>query len=198
MSSISTVSRSIPPCLLRAWQQHEPELRGWFSYRLRDKERVADALQELFLKAMTQGSRFCTIADPRAWLFEVARHHLVDLQRKHKEWLPLPDDLHHEEPALAVVDELTGCLPRVLSELSEADRRILSCCDIEGMTQQAFATAQGITLAAAKSRLLRARIRLKEQLTHSCQVRLDAEGKVCCYTPRPALVPGEQDNLKQP
>ena len=123
---------------------------------------AADALQDLFLKAMGQGSRFCAIRDPRAWLFEVARHHLVDLQRKHREWVSLPDDLHHEAPTSAVVDDLTGCLPRVLSELDEADRLILSCCDINGMTQQAFATAQGLTLAAAKSRLQRARVRLKE------------------------------------
>ena len=167
--------------------------RSWFIYRLRDPALAADALQDLFLKAMGQGSRFCAIRDPRAWLFEVARHHLVDLQRKHREWVSLPDDLHHEAPTSAVVDDLTGCLPRVLSELDEADRLILSCCDINGMTQQAFATAQGISLAAAKSRLQRARVRLKEQLTRSCQVRLDAQGKVCCYTPRPALVPEEPE-----
>ena len=184
---------AVPPCLLRAWQLHEHELRGWFIYRLRDPALAADALQDLFLKAMGQGSRFCAIKDPRAWLFEVARHHLVDLQRKHREWVSLPDDLHHEAPTSAVVDDLTGCLPRVLSELDEADRLILNCCDINGMTQQAFATAQGISLAAAKSRLQRARVRLKEQLTRSCQVRLDAQGKVCCYTPRPALVPEEPE-----
>ena len=191
-------SGALPSCLLRAWQQHEHELRGWFIYRLRDPALAADALQDLFLKAMGQGSRFCAIRDPRAWLFEVARHHLVDLQRKHRQWVPLPDDLHHEALTSAVVDDLTGCLPRVLNELDGADRLILSCCDINGMTQQAFATAQGITLAAAKSRLQRARVRLKEQLTRSCQVWLDAQGKVCCYTPRPALVPEEPEVSADP
>ena len=70
--------------------------------------------------------------------------------------------------------------------------------DINGMAQQASATAQGLTLAAAKSRLQRARVRLKEQLTRSCQVWLDAQGKVCCYTPRPALVPEEPEVSADP
>ena len=36
---------------------------------------------------------------------------------------------------------------------------------------------------AAKSRLLRARDRLRQQLSLDCQVRLDSSGRVCCFTP---------------
>jgi RNA polymerase sigma-70 factor, ECF subfamily len=186
-----TTPAAIPACLLRAWQEHEGELRGWLIRQLRDTDRAQDALQEVFLKAMKQGSRFCAIAQPRAWLFEVARHHLIDVSRKHRDLLPLPDYLSQAEPELAVVDQLTNCLPRVLTELSAEDRLILTCCDIDGMSQHEFAHRQGLSLSAAKSRLQRARVRLKEQLTRSCAVKLDGQGKVCCYTPR--VPPAQQD-----
>jgi len=117
-------------------------------------------------------------------LFEVARHYLIDQFRKRREWVPLPEGLSQDEPELAVVDELTGCLPRVLAELSAADRQILMACDIHGLSQQLFATQHGLSLPATKSRLQRARVRLKAQLTRSCAVKLNEEGNVCCYTPR--------------
>ena len=103
------------------------------------------------------------------------------------ELLPLPDELPQDEPEQAVVDQLTACLPRVLTELDSADRDILTRCDIEGMTQQAYANQQGLSLPAVKSRLLRARTRLKNQLHTACAVRLDDQGLVCCYTPRAPL-----------
>jgi RNA polymerase sigma-70 factor (ECF subfamily) len=31
-------------------------------------------LQDLFIKALRQGERFCAIGNARAWLFEVARN----------------------------------------------------------------------------------------------------------------------------
>ena len=113
---------SIPACLLRAWRQHQGELRGWLNQQLRGPDRVDDAMQEIFIKAMKQEERFCAIAQPRAWLFEVARHHLIDEHRKRRELLPLPDELPQDEPEQAVVDQLTACLPRVLAELDSADR----------------------------------------------------------------------------
>ena len=177
----------IPACLLRAWQQHERELRSWLGQQLRGPDQVDDALQEIFIKAMKQGTHFCVIAQPRAWLFEVARHHLIDEHRKRREQLPLPDELPQDEPEQAVVDQLTACLPRVLTELEPAERDILTRCDIEGMTQQAYADQQGLSLSAVKSRLLRARARLKDQLQTACAVQLDDQEQVCCYTPRKPL-----------
>ncbi|PKO50167.1 MAG: RNA polymerase subunit sigma-70, partial [Betaproteobacteria bacterium HGW-Betaproteobacteria-21] len=63
----------------------------------------------------------------------------------------------------------------------------IELCDIEGLTQQAFANRMGLTLAAAKSRIQRARTRLRARMTEACKVRFDAAGKVCCYTARPPL-----------
>ena len=55
------------------------------------------------------------------------------------------------------VDLLSHCLPRVLSELSPEDREAIVFCDIQGVTQRAFAERLGLSLPAAKSRVQRAR-----------------------------------------
>jgi len=99
--------------------------------------------------------------------------------------VPLPEDLAAEpEAVLAPVDGLAQCLPRVLAELAPEDRDAINCCDIEGMSQKDYAARLGLTLPGAKSRVQRARARLKARLTEACQVIFDTDGGVCCFVPR--------------
>lgn len=175
-------------CHKKAWRQHKAEIRSFIAQRSVHAGEADDLLQEVFLKALQQGTQFCALENPRAWLFQVARNLLIDRLRLAKELVPLPDDLCAEStPELDTVDLLSHCLPRVLTELSAPDREAIMFCDVQGMTQQDFAARCGISLAAAKSRVQRARMRLRAQLAESCQVAFDAEGKVCCFVPRPLL-----------
>lgn len=144
-------------------------------------------LHDVFLKTVHQRERFCAVANPRAWLFEVARHAVVDHVRRTRKSEPVPEDLAAPEVEVAAVDLLSACLPRVLMELSEEDREAIELCDIHGMTQGRFAALKGLSLPGAKSRVQRARQRLREQLVRSCRVQVGEDGQVCCFVPRPPL-----------
>ena len=175
-------------CHNKAWRQHKAEIRSFLAHRTGSAAEADDLVQDVFLKALVQGQDFCRIDDPRAWLFHVARNLLVDRLRLTKEQVPLPDDLSVEaEQAFEAVDVLSHCLPRVLSELSPEDREAISLCDLQGLAQQVYAEKLGLSLAAAKSRVQRARLRLQAQLVNACQVKFDPAGKVCCFVPRPPL-----------
>ena len=175
-------------CVSAAWQAHEGELRGYLRRRLGDVDAADDVLQDVFVKAMRQGQHFCTLNNPRAWLFQVARNALVDRARLAHATDPLPEGpTELAAPAaepMAPVDALAGCMTRVLGELSPEDAAVLRACDLQGQTQRAFAAAQGLSLAAIKSRLLRARQRLRAQMTTACQVRFDGAGAVDGHVPR--------------
>lgn len=175
-------------CLQKAWMQNEPELRSWARHRLRDAADVDDLLQDLFLKALRQGERFCSVDNARAWLFEVARNTLADRLRVVRDTVELPDDLPSPEAELPdAVDGLSACLPRVLSEMTAEDREAITLCDLQGMPQADYAAAKGLTLSAAKSRIQRARLRMKRQMTAACNVKLDTVGHVQDFVPRPPL-----------
>jgi RNA polymerase sigma-70 factor (ECF subfamily) len=175
-------------CIDDAWSRHEAELRRFLRHRAGSDAEGDDLLQEVFLRALRQKNGLCGIDNPRAWLFHAARNLLIDRLRLSKAQVPLPDDLA-AEPADAppAVDGLAQCLPRVLSELSPQDREALTLCDIEGMTQQDFARRKGITLPAAKSRVQRARTRLKARMSEACRVSFEASGEVAGFVPRPPL-----------
>lgn len=156
-------------------------------HRLGEPQEVDDMMQELFLKAMGQGSRFCAVSNARAWLFEVARNALTDRLKTRRDLVELPDDLASEVVDPDTVDQLSACLPRVLSELNPADREAIALCDLEGMSQADYAAKSGLTLSAAKSRLQRARQKMRDRMTQACQVKLDDQGRVEDFVPRPPL-----------
>lgn len=181
------------PCLMSAWAACESELLRYLRRRVSHVDDAEELLQEIFIRALRQGKKFCAVVNPRAWLFQVARHALADRYRHYRETLPLEvefEELPQPEPEpLPVVDTLSQCLPRILAELSEEDRLAIVLCDIEGQTQQRLANRLGISLPGAKSRLQRARKRLRQHLETACKVRLDANGAVCCFTPRETIAP---------
>lgn len=155
-------------------------------HRCATTDDAEELLQEVFIRALRQGQRFCAVNQPRAWFFQVTRHALADHLRCAHPHQALPDDLVCEvADEMPVIDALTQCLPRVLTELSAADRQAIVFCDIEGRSQQALADCLGLSLPAAKSRVQRARQRLKRHLEKNCQVHFDKSGAVCCFTPRP-------------
>lgn len=180
-------------CVAAAWRAHEGELRRYLRHRLPEAATADDMLQDVFLKAMRQGQGFCTLDHPRAWLFQVARNALADRARARaaRPVEPLPEELDPAQLAApeaepAPIDALAECVTRVLGELAVEDASVLRACDLEGRTQRDFAEAQSLSLPAVKSRLLRARRRLRERLIRSCQVRFDVGGSVSGHVQRSA------------
>ncbi len=175
-------THSASGCLLDAWQVHEKNLLAFLLHRTGDPDAAEDLLQTVFLKALQQGRAFCVLNNPRAWLFQVARHAVIDWARLSKPAEALPD--HLAAPPVMErrpVDDLEACLSHNLLQLAAEDQHIIEACDLRGQTVRAYAEAHGLTLPAAKSRLLRARKRLRDRLVENCQVRFDETGRVCCH-----------------
>ena len=172
-------------CHDRAWQQHQREILGFLEHRTGSVAEADDLLQEVFVKVLLQGRAFCELDNPRAWLFRVARNLIIDRRRlsmTREPLLPLPDDFS-APPAADVepVDLLSHCLPSVLSRISAKDREAIVRCDLQGVTVSDYARQLGLSLPAAKSRLQRARLRLRSRLAKSCRVSYDGAGKLCCF-----------------
>lgn len=185
MSHVRAIDHPTDECVLRAWHAHEKELLAFLRHRTPESHAAEDLLQDVFLKSMRQGSGFCSLDNPRAWLFRVARNALIDASRLARPVAKLPGDVIDTSSSdeRAPVEELDACLVRNLMELDAVDRGIIQACDLDRMTVRAYAEVNELSLTAAKSRLLRARQRLRSSLVHNCQVRFDDTGKVCCHVP---------------
>jgi RNA polymerase sigma-70 factor (ECF subfamily) len=174
-------------CVVAAWGAHEAELRGFLTRQLGDPAVAEDLLQETFVRALAAGSKFCSLDNPRAWLYRVARSRMIDHTRQSRTRAPaaiLPEELPADVEEIPAVERLDVCLPRALAALPPADREAIERCDLAGLPQPQFAREQGLSIPGAKSRVQRARKRLKAELVRRCQVNLDESGHICCLMPR--------------
>jgi len=169
-------------CVHKAWNNHQHELRFFFRGQLGDAYWADDLLQDVFVKALANHKTFCRLKNTRAWLYQVAKNRLIDFQRSHKYYVEISDCYPVETVELSPLENLSKCLPSVLKNLSADDREIIEWCDLEGLHQAEYAHLKDLTLMAAKSRIQRARKRLKIRLQSCCQVVFDEQGTVCCFS----------------
>lgn len=166
-------------CLINAWAESESLLYHWLLKQTQDRHETEDIIQEVFLKAMRNSKRFCSLQDGQSWLFKMTKNQFIDHWRRK---VDTEDIGSLETPAdiPPVMEQLQICLPRVLPKLSNNERHIIEACDLNGMTQAKYADAYHLSLPATKTRLRRARLELKQKLITECQVSQNSSG-VCCF-----------------
>lgn len=170
-------------CITDAWDSHENELRNFLMKHVKDQHLADDLLQDVFVKALAKNDQFCRLNNTRAWLFRVTRNRLIDYFRTQKIYTDVPDDLPEDKHIVEPVVKLSQCLPTALKRLSDNDKEIIQLCDLDGMGQAEFARLKKLSTAGAKSRIQRARKRLKKELHSACAIVFDELGNVCCFDP---------------
>lgn len=175
-------------CLMNAWDENETLLKNWLIKQTGNYDQAQDLLQDVFIKAMKHKDVFCHIDNAKSWLFKVAKNSFIDSYRKSKgELLSIVDDIDNQDSDdnsdSSPISDLEQCLTRVILELEDDDKEIIELCDIQGMHQADYAQKKKLSITATKSRIQRARKKLRQQMIISCQVQFNQD-KVCCFTPR--------------
>lgn len=89
-----------------------------------------------------------------------------------------------EDISAGVKEALRGVLGELIGELSEQDQHALRTVDLNGTPQKDYAQELGINYATAKSRVQRARKRLRLALERCCKIELDRRGAPTACKPR--------------
>ena len=173
-------------CVETAWRDYRAELLRFLRHKLDEEGQAEDLLQDVFLRAVKNVDRFCSLEDRRAWLFQVARNAVIDLYRRHRPMEPLPEDFIAEAPDDDPLLPLCTCLVKQIEALPPADRQALELSELEGVPQKELARVQGLSLSGAKSRVQRARVKLRHLIVDACRVQFDEQGRVSDHAgPRP-------------
>src|SRR2546427_4921488 len=96
------------------------------------------------------------------------------------EVLNLPEELPDDD----VVSEQLPCIRAMVRNLPELDRQALVLTEYQGLTQKEMAERLGLSFSGAKSRVQRAREKLKQQLLECCHFELDRRGHIIDYQAR--------------
>ncbi len=169
------------------WKSFHGRLRDFIHRRIRNEHDADDILQDVFTKIHSGIDRLESPEKLEAWIFQVARRTIIDHYRKPgSKHRPLSDsDGGAGSVSVSTANaEIAACLPAMLESVSERDRDALRRTDLEGGTQEGLAKELGLSLTGVKSRVQRARKRLKEALLACCRIDLDRRGNVVDYVPR--------------
>lgn len=144
-------------------------------------EDAEDVLQDAFLKAYEHLDEFQGNSKFYTWVVRIAVNESLMKLRKRKSDKTVPLDEPVETGEETVVreiavwegnpedqysgEELRGILDSAVQSLKPVFRTVFILRDIEEMSTEEAAEALGISVPAVKSRLLRARLQLRERLT---------------------------------
>jgi RNA polymerase sigma-70 factor (ECF subfamily) len=142
-----------------------------YAFRLTGRRDVAeDVVQEVFVRVVRGLEKYRPAGRDVAWLFTIARRLLIDRQRSQQR---RPDEMADTASPEARSDpsqELAYALAQALADVPEADREAFLLREIGGLSYAEIAAACDSTIDGVRSRIYRARMRLRTALSTGIKV----------------------------
>jgi RNA polymerase sigma factor (sigma-70 family) len=153
----------------RLFADTERELLAYALRRVDRAEDAADVVAETFLVAWRRLDAMPGGDEARLWLYGVARRQLANLRRGQLRRTRLADRLRAELPGAVAAsaetdDPRAAQVLAALARLDDEDREILRLTSWEGLAPGQIARVVGLPAVTVRSRLHRARRRLRAQL----------------------------------
>lgn len=158
-----------------------------------NEEDAQDVVQDAFLKAYQNLEQFQGNSKFYTWLVRIAVNEaLMKLRkRRNEKTVSLDEDVETEEGSIPreVADwspnpeqlygqsELGDILKKTVQGLPPGFRTVFVLRDVEGLSTEETAEMLGLSVPAVKSRLLRARLQLRERLTKYFRSKKNGDGQ---------------------
>jgi RNA polymerase sigma factor (sigma-70 family) len=150
------------------YTRYAPRVRAYLARRLRQPELIDDVLQEVMLVLWQHAARIPAPVSLIAWLCGIARRK-AQKARVRTVLPPLPRTRHEEidldQPEVQLLRQEYGCtLTRALEALPLYERTALMLLVRQGYSPQEIAAATGVPASTVRTRVARARQRLRTRV----------------------------------
>ena len=158
------------------------KLKSFTMRQVSDPDAADDILQDVYLRIH---SHIQDLRDPgrlESWIFQITRNAIADFYRRTRPQEELPESVPapaEEEPDVEA--ELAASIRDMMRSIPLKYRQALEWTDLQGLNQAELAARLGISVSGAKSRVQRAREKLKEAFLDCCHFEFDRFGKVISY-----------------
>ena len=145
---------------------------GWLvvrlSHRYGDPDVVNEAVQDTFLAVWRRPDSFRGEGDPAAWLWGIAIRRLLDRVRRRSRWETVVEWIKPGVVVSAEDEVLVGVehsdAGSALDHLSPELKAVMQATVLDGLTVREAAQLLGIPAGTVKTRMMRARRLLREEL----------------------------------
>ncbi|MFD1957678.1 sigma-70 family RNA polymerase sigma factor [Paenibacillus thailandensis] len=160
-------------------------VRYYVARRVSCAAAIEDIVQTTFLKAYGNLDKLTDASKLLPWLLRIARNCTVDYYRTRVSTMYSLDEM--ERPSLSQVEteadlntgqlEVYACMREAIQQLPHSDREALTL-QLNGLSVTQISERLGLTKSGAKSRIQRARGRLKRKMTGCCHIETDRYGNI--------------------
>lgn len=166
------------------WVELKTNLHRFITRRANNEADADDILQEVFIKIHSNIGRLRDTTKVHSWVYQITRNSIIDYYRSRRSDLSLdasPEafDISREElpDAEAEREEIMECLRPMVARLPDEYQKALVMSDVQGITQAKVAGELNLSVSGAKSRVQRARGKMKDMLLDCCHFQFDRLGR---------------------
>jgi len=168
-------------------QQFRAEIFAYIKSKVSDPAIAEDLTQETFVKVGRALAKGATPEHFRGWLYQIARNTIIDFLVESRRFVPLEDSALNREASNSEASDpddgefrksLFSYTLNVIDTFPVEDREALVLTEIDGLSREELAAELKISLTAAKSRVHRARAKLRKAIEKCCRLVTDPYGRV--------------------
>ena len=161
------------------YHEFDNSLRKFIRGRVTDKDMAEDILQDVYLKIHNNIGQVRDADRLTSWVYQITRNTIIDQYRRARPEADLEDIFATPQVSESdIFTELAASVRTMLNCLPPSSRQVLELVDLRGMKQEEVASQLGLSLSGTKSRIQRARQKLKQAFLDCCHFEFDHRGKV--------------------
>ena len=170
------------------WEKFNNGLKGYIRKRVRDEDTAEDLLQEILCKIHDNLHKLKDTDKLGAWVYQITRNVIIDYYRLQKsmathEEVP-KDRIYVPVESVNMGEEVAFlCVKPMIDSLPEKYQEAIMLTEYEGLTQKKMAEKLEMSISGAKSRVQRARQKLKKMLFSCCHFEFDCYRHIIDYYP---------------
>jgi len=167
------------------WIQFNQELYNFIVSRVKDRDTAKDILQDSFIKIQKNIIHLKDEKSIKFWIYKITSNSIIDHFRSKKHHYEISEHLPFDEEKYEKNSQLANCILPFIKCLPEIYREALLLTEFQNYSQIDLAEQLGISYSGAKSRVQRAKVKLRELFEQCCNITADQYGNIIDYYPKP-------------
>jgi len=165
------------------WNNFDTQLSALICKKTKHQDHCHDILQDLYIKVIENIDKIEKAENVKSYLLKMADNAVTDHYRKQSnkpandfsEDILLPGEAELNDASLQLAD---CCLRPMIESLEPIYKEALIMTELESMTHKQYAEKIGISYTNAKTRVQRARQKLKDVILECCIYEFDKYGNI--------------------
>lgn len=159
------------------WNNFSEDLLQFINSKTNNKDASKDILQDVFVKVHTNLDKLRNQDKVSSWVYQITRNSIIDYFRKGKLNTSISElDIEDKLPDESL--DFSSCLNSFIKALDPKDQDVLNKTVYGNTSQKEYAKELGIPYSSLKSRVQRAKLKLKNLFTDCCHLTMDSYGNI--------------------